>query len=130
MNTKRTSILLFPIAALAAVSISDASAGAVRVRCEKGANYSKASVDGRDLPPGLTYKARLISAGHVKTTALQAPVGDEAEFDFSSKADDIAAGATAIGAGFLGGTPPRATGKILDSSGYVHATDTVACRVK
>lgn len=130
MKSKHTLISLFSIAALAVLSIADANAGAVRVRCEKGAGYSKASVDGRDLALGLSYKARLISGGHVKTSALQAAVGDEAEFDFSSKQVDIDAGATPIGAGFIVGTPPKVTGKIVDSNGFVHATDTVVCRIK
>jgi hypothetical protein len=131
MKTKNIIISLFSIAALAALSITDASAASVRVRCEKGSNYSKASVDFRDGVPGQSVKARIKSGSHIKTSAAQ-PVdaNGEAEFDFSSKPNDIGAGATAITAGFIVGTPPSLTGKILDADGFVLAADTVNCRVK
>ena len=54
-------------------------------------------------------------------------VGDEVEFDFDSEPDDIAAGATAIATTFLTGSPPQATGEILDGASTVIASATVIC---
>ena len=57
-------------------------------------------------------------------------MGDEVEFDFDSEPDDIAAGATAIAAGFIQGAPPQVTGQILDTSGAVVVQATVTCESK
>lgn len=108
-------------------NVLDASAATIRVKCEKRANRSKISVDGNDLAPG-TYSARVVSGANQKTSALQAAVGDEAEFDFDSNPKDIAAGATPIAADFIQGG--QVVGKILDTNGNTIVSDTVRCRVK
>lgn len=130
MKTK-SMLLAVSTVALFALSLADASAASVRVRCEKGSGYSKISVDGRDLTPGSRYKARVSSGASVKITSLKvANVNGEAEFDLNSKPNDIAAGATAISSTFIKGNPPRVTGKILDADNFMVASDTVDCRVK
>jgi hypothetical protein len=98
----------------------------VLVDCERRADRSRASVNGNNLPAG-NYSARLTSGGNTAATGLAATIGDEVEFDFDSAPDDVAAGATAIAAGFLVGTPPQATGEILDTAGQVVAAATVVC---
>lgn len=108
-------------------NVLDASAATIRVKCEKRANRSKISVDGNDLAPGM-YSARVVSGANQKTSALQAAVGDEAEFDFDSNPKDIAAGATPIAADFIQGG--QVVGKILDTNGNTIVSDTVRCRVK
>ena len=90
------------------------------------ADRSRASVDGNNLASG-SYSARLTSGANVATSGLAPTVGDEVEHDFDSDPDDIAAGATAIAASFLTGTPPRATGEILDGASNVVASATVIC---
>ena len=59
------------------------------------------------------------AGGNVATSGFATTVGDEVEFDFDSEGDDIAAGATAIDAGFIVGSPPQVTGQILDAGGAV-----------
>ncbi len=108
-------------------NVLDASAATIRVKCEKRANRSKISVDGNDLASGM-YSARVVSGANQKTSALQAAVGDEAEFDFDSNPKDIAAGATPIAADFIQGG--QVVGKILDTNGNTIVSDTVRCRVK
>ena len=68
------------------------------------------------------------SGANETASAFAAAVGDEAEFDFDSNANDIAAGATAIPAGFIEGTPPQVIGQILDSQGAVIASAVGTCR--
>ncbi len=109
------------------INVLDASAATIRVKCEKRANRSKISVDGNDLASGM-YSARVVSGANQKTSALQAAVGDEAEFDFDSNPKDIAAGATPIAADFIQGG--QVVGKILDTNGNTIVSDTVRCRVK
>ena len=113
---------------LAFAAISSASAAEIRVTCEKRENRSKISVDGGDLRPGVEYRARVISGDNTRAAAPQAAVGDEVEFDFDSNRNDIAEGATAIGAGFIQGN--QVTGKIIGPSGRVVASDTEVCRVR
>jgi hypothetical protein len=98
----------------------------VIVTCERRADRSRASVNGSNIPSG-SYSARLSSGANDATSPSAATVGDEVEFDFDSAPDDIAAGATAIGAGFLQGAPTQATGEILDSANQVVASATVIC---
>jgi hypothetical protein len=101
-------------------------AATVVVTCERRADRSRASVNGKNLASG-NYTARLTSGGNGATTGSKATIGDEVEFDFDSEPDDIAAGATAIGAGFLEGTPPQATGEILNAADQVVVSATVTC---
>jgi len=101
----------------------------VRVRCEVRADRSKISVDGNDLATG-TYQAVVTSGANTATAPAQQTVGDEVEFDFDSDAGDIAAGATAIAADFIQGTPPQVTGAILTLGGSVVVEATVDCELK
>ena len=103
-----------------------ATAGVVRVTCERRPDRSKVSVNGNDLVAG-NYRARITSGENIATSGLQPTVGDEVEFDFDSERDDIAAGATAIAAGFIAGAPPQVTGQILDAAGVLVAEATVTC---
>ncbi len=104
-----------------------ADAASVRVRCEKRADRSKISVDGNDLAAG-SYKARATSGGISVTTALQTAVGDEAEFDFDSNANDVAAGATLIPSSFIQNN--TVLGEILNAASGVVTSSTATCRVK
>jgi hypothetical protein len=78
------------------------------------------------LNPG-DYHARITSGANTATSGPQPTVGDEVEFDFDSERDDVAAGATAIAAGFIDGAPPQVTGQILDAGGALVAEATVTC---
>jgi hypothetical protein len=104
-----------------------ADAATIRVRCEVRSNRSKISVDGNGLAAG-QYKASVRSGGRKITSDLQATVGDEAEFDFDSAPNNIAAGATAIPADFI--KNGEVTGKILTPDGRTVISDTVDCRVR
>jgi len=104
-----------------------ADAASVRVRCEKRADRSKISVDGNDLAAG-SYKARATSGGVSVTTALQPAVGDEAEFDFDSNANDVAAGATSITSSFIQNN--TVFGEIRNAAGGLVTSGTATCRVK
>jgi hypothetical protein len=99
---------------------------AVRVRCERGANRSKISVDGTNLVAG-TYGAQVLSGTNTAAAGLQASVGDEAEFDFDSDPGDVAAGATPIASTFIQGTPPQVTGRVISTSGDTVAEEAVTC---
>ena len=106
-----------------------ADAASVRVRCEKRADRSKISVDGNDLVPANgQFTARATSGGISVTAGPQTAVGDEAEFDFDSNANDVAAGATLISPSFIQGN--TVLGKILNASGALVASGTASCRVK
>ena len=96
------------------------------VTCERRSDRSRASVNGNDLASG-SYKARLVSGPNTAATGLAPTVGDEVEHDFDSDPADIAAGATAIGAAFLHGTPLQATGELLDANDAVVVSATVTC---
>ncbi|HKY92060.1 MAG TPA: hypothetical protein VJM11_13515 [Nevskiaceae bacterium] len=113
--------------ALAFAVITDAGAAEIRVRCEKREHRSKVSVDAGGLTPGVEYRARVISGDNGRTSAPQAAVGDEVEFDFDSNRNEIAAGATAIGPQFIQGG--QVTGKILGPNGRVVVSDTELCRI-
>jgi hypothetical protein len=99
---------------------------AVDVICERRADRSKISVNGSNLAPG-SYGARVTSGANTATAAPIPAIGDEAELDFDSDPADIAAGATAIAASFIQGTPPQVTGQLLDAMGSVVAETTAAC---
>ena len=101
----------------------------VVVTCERRADRSRVSVNGKGLASG-TYRARVTSGGNAATAAPRATVGDEVEFDFDSAPDDIAAGATAIASTFLQGTPPRVAGAIETTAGAVVAEATVICETR
>jgi hypothetical protein len=102
-----------------------AHAAELRVRCERRAARSRASIDGNDLIPGI-YQARLASGSNVAVSPAAATVGDEVEFDFDSNRADIRAGATAISPNFIQGG--QVTGALLDANGAVVAQATVTCR--
>jgi hypothetical protein len=101
----------------------------VRVRCEVRSDRSRISVDGNDLATG-TYQAMVTSGANAATAPASQTVGDEVEFDFDSDAGDIAAGATAIAADFIQGSPPQVTGAILTLGGSVVVEATVDCTVQ
>jgi hypothetical protein len=101
----------------------------VIVKCEQRADRSKISVDGTGLAVG-SYQARATSGGNTATAPARPTIGDEAQFDFDSDGGDIAAGATAIAATFIQGTPPQVTGAILTVGGSVVVEATVDCVVK
>jgi hypothetical protein len=83
----------------------DASAllvSTLRLRCERRSSRSKISVDGNNLAPrGGAFRARVTAAGGTVTSPSTRAVGDEAEFDFDSNRNDVAAGATRISATFI-----------------------------
>lgn len=131
MKSTQLMFSVFSAVTLLALSLTDANAASIRVRCVKTASSSKVDVDARDVTPGQFYRARVKSGAKVRTSnLLQANANGEAEFDFSSKPKDQAAGATAIPANFIVGTPASVTGKIFDADGFVVATDIVNCVVK
>ena len=101
----------------------------VIVKCEVRADRSKISVDGNGLATG-SYQASVVSGANSATAPAHQTIGDEVEFDFDSDGGDIAAGATAIDAAFIQGTPPQVTGTILTLGGGVVAEATVDCLVK
>jgi hypothetical protein len=101
----------------------------VTVSCELRSNRSRISVDGNDLATG-SYQATVVSGANSATAPAHPTVGDEVEFDFDSDAGDIAAGATAISADFITGTPPQVTGRIVTLSGGVVVEATTTCVVK
>lgn len=115
------------IAALSLVSFAAAAAD-VRVSCEKRTNRSKISVDGSNLAPGM-YSAVVTSGGVTLPSNFQSAVGDEAQFDFDSNANDIAQGATAISKSFI--VDGRVKAAIRDSSGaLVTPIVDAICRVR
>jgi hypothetical protein len=103
--------------------------GTATVKCERRSSRSRISVDGNSLASG-SYTALVTSGTNSASAEAQATIGDEVEFDFDSDAGDIAAGATAISAGFLVGTPPQAFAQILDAAGTVVAEATAVCDVR
>ncbi len=125
VSTPSFTSLLIAGALLAAAS--QASAATVRVQCEKRADRSTVSVDGKNLVAG-SYTAVVVSGGNSAAAPARSTVGDEVEFDFNSQPNDIRAGATAIPATFVTGA--SVTGKIVDSLGNTVIADTVACRVR
>jgi hypothetical protein len=100
---------------------------AVVVTCERRSDRSRASVNGKNLATG-AYTARITSGANTATAPATNTIGDEAEFDFDSEPDDIAAGATAIATTFIQGTPAQVTGEVIDSGGATVVSLTVNCR--
>jgi hypothetical protein len=105
------------------------AAGFLRVRCEGESNRSKISVDGNNLTPrNGRFSARVQAAGGTVASATKAAVGDEAEFDFDSSPNDIAAGAAPISSSFVAArSGPDVIGEILDSEGRVIASQGAEC---
>jgi hypothetical protein len=101
----------------------------VTVTCEVRSNRSRISVDGNNLASG-SYQATVASGASAATASAKPTVGNEVQFDFDSDSGDIAAGATAIDATFIQGTPPQVTGAIVTLSGGVVVQATVDCVVK
>ncbi len=96
------------------------------MKCEKQANRSKVSVDGRGLAAG-NYKAHIISGENDATSEALSGAG-EIEFDFDSDAGNIAAGATAIDSTFIQGG--KVIGQIVDGNGHTVTQATALCRAK
>ena len=104
-----------------------AQAQTARVKCEVRSDRSTASVDGRNVTPG-QYVAVLSSGSHTATSPVQASVGDQAEFDFSSQPRDIRRGATPIAVDFIVGD--TVTGQVFTAAGQLVAQSTRRCRVR
>jgi hypothetical protein len=111
----------------------DAGAESARVRCRVKGARTQVSVDGRGLGAG-RYTATLDSstdAGGVVTSATAirvVPPANEAEFDFDSKANDIAAGATALPRHFV--TVPGSVNWQLLRNGAAILAGTQVCVAK
>lgn len=138
MKSKQTNIAIFSAVAVIALAMADANAASIRVRCDSRGGNSVVSVDGFDLTAG-RYRAVAISGGSTKVSRDTKPViapNDQAEFDFSSKLVDQAAGATVIPATFIKNN--QILGKIqkrtVTSTGAVVfptvISDTVVCRTR
>jgi hypothetical protein len=112
--------------ATTSTTLPGGGAGTLDVTCERRSDRSRASVDARNVAAG-TYGARLVSGPNGATAPNRASIGDEVEFDFDSEPDDVTAGATAIGQGFIVGAPPQVTGQLLSASGAVLLESTVVC---
>ena len=114
------------------VAVADSGgrvAASLRVRCERWSGRSKISVDGNNLTPrNGSFSARVQAAGGTSASATKSAVGDEAEFDFDSSPNDIAAGAAPISADFIAAhSGPDVIGEILDSQGLVIASQGAEC---
>lgn len=136
MKSKQMIISVFSAVAFIALTMADASAAAIRVRCDSRGGNSVVSVDGFELTAG-RYRAVAISGGITKVSRnTKQAVAGEAEFDFSSKLADQAAGATAIPTTFIKNN--QVLGKIqkrvVTSTGDVVfptvISDTVVCRAR
>lgn len=124
--TKTSAALATALVVLVTTLPTDASAAGIRVKCEKQANRSKVSVDGRGLAAG-EYYANIISGDNQKAS-LPVTGGGEIEFDFDSDKGDIAAGATAISPKFI--QDGKVTGQIVEPSGHVVIEATNTCRTR
>ena len=123
------------VVALLLGMVLTADAASIRVKCEKRANRSKISVDGFDLAVGAAFNARVRSpqdaadaAAVTSKASINANAAGEAEFDFDTNANDVAAGATSIGADFIKNNNVK--GEILDAAGAVAASASATCRQK
>jgi hypothetical protein len=131
MNIRNISALACLLSGVVMALPAVADAASLRVRCEKRVNPARSSisVDGRNVNPNALYTARVISGPNQKTAKPESAVGDEVEFDFDSNRNDIAQGATPIGANFIRGGTVRAA--LFNASGQMVAgPTTVACRVR
>jgi hypothetical protein len=123
----RPHLRLVAIAAFSTLAFA-AHAADVQVSCEKRSNRSKISVDGDNLASG-SYRAVAKSGTRTATSDFATTVGDEVEFDFDSRAGDIAEGATAIGTSFI--VDGRVKGYLVNASGArVTPVVTAVCRVR
>ena len=106
-----------------------AAAATIQVTCETRPDRSKISVDGKGLVRRANYTTEVVSGGSTaKSTVQVANQRGEIETDYDSNPADIAAGAVAIASTFIANN--MVTGKILDASGAVIISDTVACRAR
>jgi hypothetical protein len=105
------------------------TAGTIRLRCQLSAGRSKISVDGSGLTPRSgSFQARVTSVGGTVTASFRSALGDEAEFDFDSNPNDIAAGATPIPATFAGAVEgPDVVAEILNPNGEAVAKGSGEC---
>jgi hypothetical protein len=125
--SKSTLSRLGVVAALSLCALA-AQAADVTVKCEKRSNRSSVSVDGNNLVSG-SYRAVAQSGKATATSGYDTTVGDEVEFDFDSAANDIAAGDTAIPAGFI--VDGRVKGYLVNTAGQrVTPVVTATCRVR
>lgn len=115
------------IGLLGTLPFDSAFAEGIRIKCEKRAARSSISVDGRDLMPG-NYSSVVFSGDNVAAAPLTPSIGDEVEFDYDSKPDDIAAGETAISSDFIQGG--KVTGQIVDENGYTVVQGSARCRIR
>jgi len=123
----RPHLRLVAIAALSTFAFA-AHAADVEVRCEKRSNRSTVSIDGNNLASG-SYRAIAKSGTRTASSDFASTVGDEVEFDFDSRAGDIAAGAAAIPANFI--VDGRVQGYLVNASGArVTPVVTAICRVR
>ena len=106
-----------------------AAVASIRLSCERRANRSRISVDGRGLSPRTgQFRARVTASGGTVTSPLKRAVAGEDEFDFDSNRNDILAGATRISATFITARAGSdVVAKILNASGQVVATKGVEC---
>jgi hypothetical protein len=129
VKVARVVLAVGSIAALTAMA-ADAGAESARVRCRVKTARTQVSVDGRGLAAG-TYTATVDSstdAGGAVTSRAAIQVvapANEAEFDFDSKAKDIAAGATALPRSFVT-LPGHVNWQILKNDAVV-LSGTQAC---
>jgi len=114
--------------ALFALVATAATAAELEVTCEKRANRSRASVDGRDLRSG-SYRAVLKSGDRTARSPFQQTIDDEVEFDFDSNQNDIAEGAAPIPANFI--VDGRVRAFLVNSNGErVTPVVRAICRVR
>jgi hypothetical protein len=130
MNKKIRLLSVVSSALIFLAAATAVDAGTILVKCEKRAGRSKISVDGKSLANGVWLKAQVISGAKLRTSPWKRTAGREVEFDFDSNANDIAEGATPIGAAFITGTRGPVTGKLVNRTGRTVMSDTVLCRAR
>ena len=113
---------------------SAVTAATLRLRCELRIGQSSTiSVDGNGVAPinGM-FRSGVRSGGVTVTHAAKQAVLDQVEFDFTSKPNDIVAGAQPIPANFIVVNPsgPDAQARIVDASGATVAQGGAKCRVR
>ena len=118
-----------PAGASPAVASAIAS---IRLRCERRTNRSRISVDASGLTPAAgRFRARVTAAGGTVTSPLERAVGGQAEFDFDSNPNDVAAGATRIPATFIRArSGPDVVARVLNAAGVVVATRSGECVIR
>ncbi len=106
----------------------ESGANNILVSCELRSDRSKISVDGKNLAVG-DYSSTVTSGSVSVSSPVKSSVGDEVEFDYDSSPDDIAAGATEIGADFIQNGAVDAD--IIDASDNVVASvSNVMCSIR